>query len=798
MSSYISHFEQSSLISNIRIRLRDRTLLFRYLVLVNLMVGGWYLYWRSTQSLNLEALWFSLPLLLAEIYMFLGGIIFLIGLWRPIERQVRSLSELIPSLPEAQYPSVDVFITCYSESVDIVETTARAALRMDYPATKLRVYILDDGNSPDMRAMVEKLCIEDLQSHTLQLAAERLNAERYRLTSRLQEIGYLRKDLLAIEGLIASQRLQVKSKYDELTHVMAWFDAMRHPVVPNDTWLACQTMLGEGFDNAICHAHQELSPETPILLETVVLNHAIILRIWDQGIPFDFEGRLQTVSDDIDPNAERGRGLSILSQLADHLAYTRTSKNCNCLVMVKGFTPQNITTDDIESWQRTGYLHSLQQLLLLSQPEHTTTTRILDSKIQELEQEIDEKTQAMTDLARCRYIAREKPQGRSHHAKAGNINHAIFCGETQGEFILTLDADHIPKPKFLQRVLPNFLRFNLERGSYEFNNIAFVQTPQAFYNLPKGDPFGHDAHFFYGPIQQGKDGMNAAFYTGTNAILRREALISMGLQHFAIDFEADEDRLEEFEMIGGLSSISITEDMNTAMRLHSAGWNSAYHHEVLAEGLAPDDLNSTLTQKLRWAQGTIQVLTRDNPLFKPGLSLWQRLQYFQTMYSYFAGFFVAIFLACPIISLFTGLIPVSSFSLEFAFHFVPAYVLNRLTLMAAGWGIPAKELWRNEQYTIALFPLQIQAVLSVLMGKKVKFKVTPKQRQSGVYFGLIRIQLFALGLTLLGIAWGLIQLLLGNGSDPWSYIINIGWSCYHIALLWVIVRAAYWQPKISP
>ncbi|MEM9809224.1 MAG: glycosyltransferase family 2 protein, partial [Cyanobacteria bacterium P01_D01_bin.56] len=434
----------------------------------------------------------------------------------------------------------------------------------------------------------------------------------------------------------------------------------------------------------------------------------------------------------------------------------------------------------------------------LCQPEHTTTTKILDSKIQELEQEIDEKTQAMTDLARCRYIAREKPQGRSHHAKAGNINHAIFCGETQGEFILTLDADHIPKPKFLQRVLPNFLRFNLERGNYEFNNIAFVQTPQAFYNLPKGDPFGHDAHFFYGPIQQGKDGMNAAFYTGTNAILRREALISMGLQHFAIDFEADEDRLEEFEMIGGLSSISITEDMNTAMRLHSAGWNSAYHHEVLAEGLAPDDLSSTLTQKLRWAQGTIQVLTRDNPLFKPGLSLWQRLQYFQTMYSYFAGFFVAIFLACPIISLFTGLIPVSSFSLEFAFHFVPAYVLNRLTLMAAGWGIPAKELWRNEQYTIALFPLQIQAVLSVLMGKKVKFKVTPKQRQSGVYFGLIRIQLFALGLTLLGMTWGLMQLLPGNGSDPWSYIINIGWSCYHVALLWVIVRAAYWQPKISP
>ncbi|MBE7384274.1 MAG: glycosyltransferase [Leptolyngbya sp. SIO1E4] len=796
MSSYISHPEQGSLMSNIRIRLRDRTLLFRYLVLVNFIVGGWYIYWRSTQSLNIEALWFSIPLLVAEIYMFIGGVIFLIGLWRPIERQVRSLSEMIPPLPEANHPTVDVFITCYSEPVDIVKTTAKAALQMNYPATRLRVYVLDDGNSPAMRAMVEDLCIKDLQSPALQVVADRLNAERYRLTSRLKEILHLQKDLTEVESLIDSQRFHTKSEYGELASVMAWFDTMKHPIVPDDVWLACQTMLGEGFDNAICHAHKGLPPETPVLLEAVTLNHAIILRIWDQGILFDFEERLQTLPNDIDPNAERGRGLSILSQLADHLAYIRTLDNRNCLVMVKEFIPQGVT-DNIQLWQRAGYLSAVRQLLLLSNTDYATTTEILETKIKELERQIDRKTQLMADLARCRYIAREKPEGRPHHAKAGNINHAIFCGETHGEFILTLDADHIPKPQFLQRVLPNFLRFNLECGNYEFNEIAFVQTPQAFYNLPKGDPFGHDAHFFYGPIQQGKDGMNAAFYTGTNAILRREALISMGLQHFAADFEADEGRLEEFEMIGGLSSISITEDMNTAMRLHSAGWRSAYHHEILAEGLAPDDLSSTLIQKLRWAQGTIQVMLRDNPLFKPGLNLGQRLQYFQTMYSYFSGFFVAVFLACPIISLFTGLIPVSGFSSEFAIHFIPAYVFNRLTLMAAGWGISAKELWRNEQYTIALFPLQIQAVLSVLVGKKVKFQVTPKQRQSGVYFGLVRVQMIVFTLTIIGMLWGLIQLLEGNWSDPWSYIVNIGWSFYHMALLWVVIRAAYWQPQIG-
>lgn len=796
MSSFVGQINHKPLMNNIQVRLCDRTLLFRYLVLVNLIVGAWYLQWRLTQSLNINALWFSVPLVLAEIYMFVGGVLFLVGLWRPIERRVKSLDQLTPTLPETDYPIVDIFITCYSEPVDIVRETAQAALKMAYPANKLRVYILDDGNSPDMRVMAEQLCIQDLQSPKLQLAAEQIEAERYYLSSRLEQIQYLQQDLELIEKSLSRQKIQIKTDFNELESLMDWFNTMKQSMIPNNDWFAAQTLLGEGFDNVVSHAHKHLSPDTPIDLELVILNSSIIIRIWDQGAYFDFEKHLQKLPDEIDQNAERGRGISILKQIADHLAYVREPSGRNCLIIIKQFVSQD-STQNHHYWQSQGHLQSTRQLLLLTQSEYTNTTSTLKAEICKLEAQIDKRTSALSDLARCRYIARHKPKNRPHHAKAGNINHAIFCGETQGDFIVTLDADHIPKPQFLQRVLPNFFRFNLDQGRYELNKIAFVQTPQAFYNLPKGDPFGHDAHFFYGPIQQAKDGMNAAFYTGTNAILRREALVSMGLQHFADDFAADESRLDEFDLIGGVSSISITEDMNTAMRLHSAGWHSVYHHEILAEGLAPDDLSSTLTQKLRWAQGTIQVLVRDNPLFKSGLTFWQRLQYFQTMYSYFAGFFVFIFLACPIISFFTGLSPVNSYGPAFILHFVPTYVINRLNLLAAGWGVPKKELWRNEQYAIALFPLQIQAVWSVLIGKKVSFKVTPKQRQSGVFWGLVRIQLIIFGLTIAGMLWALVQLALGHWSNSLTYLVNVGWGCYHLALLWVVIRAAYWQPETT-
>lgn len=85
--------------------------------------------------------------------------------------------------------------------------------------------------------------------------------------------------------------------------------------------------------------------------------------------------------------------------------------------------------------------------------------------------------------------------------------------------------------------------------------------------------------------------------------------------------------------------------MATAMRLHAMGWRSVYHNEVLAKGLAPKDRRSSLQQRLRWAQGTIQVMLRDNPLFVRGLSFGQKLMYFATMWSYLSGFPSLVYLA---------------------------------------------------------------------------------------------------------------------------------------------------------
>ncbi|MEA5568227.1 glycosyltransferase [Anabaena sp. UHCC 0399] len=644
---------------NSRSILKKRTLLFRYLAEINLIFGLWYLQWRITHSINFDALWLSIPLLLAEIYSYFGGVMFVIGLWRPLVRQIKSLDQMTPPLPKTDWPNVDVFITCYNEPPEIVEQTAQAALAIDYPASKLRVYVLDDGNSAAMRTMTEELCIADLRSPRLQQEANRIDAERSCLMERLQKLENLTSNAQAAEQ-----------------------------------WL------------------QESSSEV--------------------------------------------------------------------------YSPEENTVGSI--------VQSLRQLILWLPPTHQSIAERLKTERQALEVAINQKELELVELARFRYIARPKTAGVAHHAKAGNLNYAIFSGETSGEFILTLDADHIPKLQFLKRVLPYFYTYNLFTGKYEQNRIAFVQTPQDFYNIPAGDPFGHRASLFYGPLQQGKDGMNAAFYTGTNAILRREALINVGLQYFADDFAKDEKRLDEFQLVGGVSSNSITEDMNTAMRLHGAGWKSVYHNELLAEGLAPDDLSSTLKQRLRWAQGTIQVLLRENPLTKPGLTFWQRLQYFKTMYSYFSGFATLIFISCPIIYFFTEIVPVKSYGSDFALHFLPAFIINRLTFLAATWGISASEVWRSEQYAIALFPLLIQAVWSVFTGQKINFQVTPKQRQSGIYLRLVWPQLVIFTLTMLGILWSIYRFVTGHLNNPLVHLLNSAWAIYNLLLLWAIIRASFWQP----
>lgn len=146
------------------------------------------------------------------------------------------------------------------------------------------------------------------------------------------------------------------------------------------------------------------------------------------------------------------------------------------------------------------------------------------------------------------------------NAKAGNINNALL--QASGEICLILDPDHVPKENFLDDIIPYF----------EDENIGFVQSVQAYYNIEESNVAkgaAEQTFHFYGPIMMTMNSYGTVNAIGANCVFRRKALDS----------------------IGGHAP-GLSEDMHTAMRLFAKGWKSVYVPEVFTKGLVPSSLTS--------------------------------------------------------------------------------------------------------------------------------------------------------------------------------------------------------------
>jgi cellulose synthase (UDP-forming) len=257
----------------------------------------------------------------------------------------------------------------------------------------------------------------------------------------------------------------------------------------------------------------------------------------------------------------------------------------------------------------------------------------------------------------------------------------------------------------------------------------------------------------------------------------------------------DVDLGGEAQPVMPMATISVTEDMATCMRLHGLGWRSAYHDEVLANGLAPEDLQTMLTQRLRWAQGTVQVMFRENPLVQKGLTVAQRLMYFATMWSYLSGFAALVYIAAPVIYLTLGVLPVSALSTDFFVRLVPFLLVNQLLFFVVADGRPT---WRGQQYSLALFPVWIRSFTSafgnVFLGRSLDFAVTPKEKRQVTRhrWDLVTPQLWAMALLVLALVVGGIRLALGQAS-PLGTLFNMVWVVFDLVVFSVVIKAVRYQ-----
>jgi cellulose synthase (UDP-forming) len=106
-----------------------------------------YIYWRTTSTLppvnQVEDFIPGILVYLAELYNIgmLGLSLFVVAMPLP-KRET-------PPIDLANAPTVDVFVPTYNEEPQLLATTLAAALAMDYPAGRLRIYLLDDGGTDE-------------------------------------------------------------------------------------------------------------------------------------------------------------------------------------------------------------------------------------------------------------------------------------------------------------------------------------------------------------------------------------------------------------------------------------------------------------------------------------------------------------------------------------------------------------------------------------------------------------------------------------------------------------------------
>jgi len=200
-------------------------------------------------------------------------------------------------------------------------------------------------------------------------------------------------------------------------------------------------------------------------------------------------------------------------------------------------------------------------------------------------QVLDDSTDATSRVA-ARTVARLRRQGIdvihiSRPDRTGFKAGALAAGlaEAKGELIAIFDADFLPPPDFLQRVVPHFAD----------PIVGCVQTRWGHLNrgyslFTRAQALGVDGHFVVEQTARSRAGLFINF-NGTAGIWRRTCIGDAG----------------------GWQGDTLTEDLDLSYRAQLRGWQIGYVPDVVVPAELPAQISGFKRQQARWAQGSIQT-----------------------------------------------------------------------------------------------------------------------------------------------------------------------------------------------
>jgi cellulose synthase (UDP-forming) len=366
------------------------------------------------------------------------------------------------------------------------------------------------------------------------------------------------------------------------------------------------------------------------------------------------------------------------------------------------------------------------------------------------------------------YMARPDNQ----HAKAGNLNYAL--ARTKADYIAIFDCDHLAVRSFLHNTMGTMLA---DPG------CGMVQTPHHFFSP---DPFErnlktfrrvpNEGSLFHGLVQDGNDFWNAAFFCGSCAVLRRDALND----------------------IGGVAVETVTEDAHTALKMHRLGYRTAYINLTQAAGLATESLSQHVAQRVRWARGMAQIWRIDNPLLGKGLSLMQRLCYSNSMLHFFYGIPRMIFLTAPLAYLYFDMHIIRSPALIFALYLLPHLVLPHVTTAHVQKAY-RHSFWAEVYETVLAWYVTLPTLLAFFSPKRGHFNVTAKGQQNlraRLDWGISQPYLVLVVLNVIGLVLGVVRLTAWNRFEPGTVIMNLLWTAFNLLMLGAAIGVAHERRQV--
>jgi cellulose synthase (UDP-forming) len=283
--------------------------------------------------------------------------------------------------------------------------------------------------------------------------------------------------------------------------------------------------------------------------------------------------------------------------------------------------------------------------------------------------------------------------------KAGNLRNGFE--NSDGDFILILDADFQPNSNFLDHTLPYF----------KDESIAIVQTPQAFkYNNKKGLEQGtaNIQDFFYNIVQTSRNTFDAAMCVGTNGVYRRSALAE----------------------IGGNVLIEHSEDLWTGFALTKNGYKIKFLPIELSFGTCPDDIYSYFKQQTRWCQGSTSLVT-SGFFWGAKISFMQRLSYLSGFLFYLYSANLLIYPLITLILILSGEVEQMSFELNILFGlYIAASVLLSKFVVYKGSNLNTvvAHCLATWSYTYALFN-------KLVLGRNEEWQATGHNQKSKSSWG---------------------------------------------------------------